>query len=258
MKKTITIIILSVLVLGLAGYICYDKFYTKNEAKGEKEKNITITVEDGLVISKEESYGGLDGCKAIIDIKLPKVLVNGKESTTIKAILYNGLEEKILSQYEETKKNNIESKWCSEETISEYGNHKFSYTGSYDYVIKDDIVLLYTPSYYNHGQPHGGFGIPVEVLYTFYDAKNDRILSLKEGLEKFGYTADKFKALLTEQIKNDSNRDASEEVLEEELLQLETFGILDYINSNTPYSCGGHLVMENHAITGYEYNWQCE
>ena len=37
MKKTITIIILSVLALGLAGYICYDKLYAKEETKGKEE-----------------------------------------------------------------------------------------------------------------------------------------------------------------------------------------------------------------------------
>ena len=36
MKKTITIIILSVLALGLAGYICYDKLYAKEETKGKE------------------------------------------------------------------------------------------------------------------------------------------------------------------------------------------------------------------------------
>ena len=242
MKKTIAIIILIIICLGLGGYIAYDKLYAEKEPI--EKKDITIKIEDGLSIEEEREYGS-DGCKVSIDTVLPKVLVNGKEVNKIKSKLDDVFTEKMNAAIDDTINAIEETYKTSKEMAAQGYNIDFSdpcyfapFTkGKYDYAINGNVILLHLDYYTTYKSP-----VWFMDEFIFYDAENDKILSYEEGFKIFGYTLDDFKKIITETGTTEVNE----------------FNTIDDLFDEY-HLCGMHLKeIENHKVLKFEYVIACE
>ena len=258
MKKTIAIIILIIICLGLGGYIAYDKLYAEKEVEKEPatEKELKITVEDGLVIKSEKEY--TEGVNEMVDVTLPKVLVNGKESKTVKDKLEAGTKDAIYAKLKELEDYSLEwLKGYEEGTVKIYG---VSAKASYKYLVKDNVVLLLIDSKYSPGLPKGGFYGNVVDKIIFYDAKKDKLLTLEEGFKAFGYTIDEFNEIINETIDKYcdgvyENIDTCKANYNESVATVGDTTVEKIFSHDN--GCGMSIDIENNSLK-FDYSFQCE
>ena len=174
MKKTITIIIMAVIILGLGGYIAYDKLYTK-ELKPEETKEVEekVDVVDGYIYEATIPFsdGGVH-CEgetptaSRYNVVLPKI-DSSKENA-------KALTEKIEKEFKpKTDTDNI----CR-------------YDVSYEYLIKNDVIYI---NINFDTVKRGSGGNSIKSYY--YDIKNDKILTSEEAYKVAGFTIDDLTAI---------------------------------------------------------------
>ena len=182
MKKTITIIILVLMVLGLGGYIAYDKLYTKDlkpeDTKEEKKENTQkIKVVDALDITYN-TY--VDDVK--IYLTLPKIVGDTDEIQNLNKQILNEIVPRFAGYVSSFHSDRAES---SSRKISEQGDcdddcyvlSKGEKT-SYKYLEKNNILVIYIKC----EVPEGGTALPASgggmcSQSYFYDIENDKIIT---------------------------------------------------------------------------------
>ena len=173
MKKTITIIIMAVMIFGLGGYICYDKFYTKEETKGKEETTEKTEVKDittsELALKLEKSLISLEPDKGNvyglyfdedvtidnIDAKeiLPYVLINYAKDKGIKFVNNIHYDNNVYTYYDS------EDEVATLSEVEKYAKTLFGKEISFD-MTNITMVSLYggtTAVYYVDGAFHFGY-----------------------------------------------------------------------------------------------------
>lgn len=185
MKKNVFIIILVIIVLGMGGYLVYDKVLSKDEVKKEKtetkeeiveenkEETSDVYVLDGYNFASsgtfDEKYQPDENEKKMelmCNIKLPKITINSDNAKKFN--------DKIMS---EQNPNN----GCQKNFKGVGSSHI-----DYSYYVKDNIIfILITAQIVNHR----GSGYNKHIGY-YYDIANDKELSLDDIYKKYGITLD--------------------------------------------------------------------
>lgn len=191
MKKNILIIVLSVLVLGLGGYLVFDKVISNNnvkeEVKGEeKTQNLSLVSDlvNGKIIQNyvytgEGEFGGLE------ENEIPYVQA---------AIPYINMDTKnvkdINDQIQIDYKNAID---IIKNNVKEQKSNKGPYYTNinYNYTVRNEILFVFVDS--ETGSYRAGGGVSATAYY--YDMKNDKILNTQEVLTILNITSDSIKAL---------------------------------------------------------------
>ena len=228
MKRTIAIIIMAIIILGLGGYIAYDKLYTKElkpeETKEEKKEEIKeveekVDVVDGYtyeatVPATEKGCQSPEPTEVEYDVKLPKITGN-KENA-----------EKLNKEIEDFYK----------EEMNNYVEKNRSFNVSYKYIIKNNLLVINITE--GAGNPCGtGY---YHVTDYYYDIKNDKILNSEEAFTKAGYTV--------EDLTDTKYRDVPEGALAKD------FESCDKQNKN---GCGCGLVIDGNNLLPHNNNGQC-
>lgn len=186
MKKNVVIIILSVVMLGLGGYLVYDKVIDKNDKKTPEDecvikddnnkKTIVSDLVNGKVIQTYVHNG--EGAFELQENEVPYV------KATIPYINIETEEAKELNKkIQENYKDVIN---VIENNINEQINNKGPYYKivNYNYTIRDNILFVFVESTNVSYRASGG----VSSNAYYYDIENDKILNTNEVLEKLGKT----------------------------------------------------------------------
>lgn len=174
--KNVIITILAMLVLGLGGYLVYDKVIDKEEKspieEGNKEE---ITVVDAFSDSvtypwPTEQLGKEQGEPDTITkkVKLPKIEL---ETGTAKII-----NDKIYNKYKN------EMSWFSDSYV--FGSDVNQVNVSYDYRIYKNVLFIFVDEL-NHN--YRGSGWNNHDIY-YYDIESDKELTVDEICNRFGIT----------------------------------------------------------------------
>lgn len=169
----VLVVVLALLVVGLGGFIIYDKALSKDNKITENDNNKNENINDNN-ISVENSVDYVDEYYKLFNVKLPKIVGNTKK--------IDELNNKIL--------NDILPRTYSHSICHAMMEDNCMNKGSsvdYKYLIKDNIVIIYIYSFV----PDGGTSVPASggglFFYNyFYDIENDNILNISEAAEKLG------------------------------------------------------------------------
>ena len=175
MKKEIIIIILSILVIFLGGYIIYEKVYltneneTTNEKEEQKDNTSKYNIKDYITISKYEKNECTD-CETI---------------TTLEIVNFNNLPLRLTTEFE-----NKQEELINTATINT--------TNEVKYEIYNNILSIYTAEKIE--------AMVGQDTYNFYslniDLKNQKIYTNEELIELFGIKSDDiFKKILNNIVK---------------------------------------------------------
>ena len=233
MKRTITIIIMAIIILGLGGYIAYDKLYTKElkpeETKEEKKEEIkeveeNVDVQDGYVYNEKKVKDG-DGCSNYkefelnYEVAIPKI--NSSKTNAIK------LNEVIMKKYKD--KLNI------------FLNGTMGgYNVSYKYIVKDNVIYI-NVNESSAGRCSSGLG---HTTTYYYDIKNDKILNSEEAFKAAGFIYDDL--INSYELKD-------EDPVGYDYIKNANFSECDRSNTD---GCGCGLAIENDTLKPY-FNTQC-
>lgn len=203
MKKnvgtTILIIFLVILVLGLGGYILYDKVI-----KTEKEENKTFN-ESNKIEEKKKLVDKIDPNRDwVYDAEYPYTnqktdfTMNGKDFhiTNIKVPYINIKGEEITKINAQIRDIFIQATAVFEQTSK--GEPVIIDHCDYSSTIHDNVLSI------NFLYAIGGADLPIPKYYTYnIDLKTGNILSYNEVREKFGFTSgDKIEKAITTAVEN--------------------------------------------------------
>lgn len=175
----VVIIILSLLVLGLGGFIVYDKVISNDEPKitnndvKENEEKDTNEVADNKEIKIETAVDYVDDHYKEFYVKLPKVVGKGEKIDEFNKKILNEMLPKTIS-------NPVCRAALNGECMDKGA------TMNYKYLTKDNILIIYVYTEI----PEDGMAAPQSGsgLYSgsfFYDIENDKILTADEIAKKF-------------------------------------------------------------------------
>ncbi len=230
MKNTI-IIILSIAVIALGGYLVYDKVMVEDSKCIEKEipDNKDDNNNSETIVRDKDEYVGLalsryamiewylsdkiDGDPDYIvrNIELPKILFDTENAKKLNEKIYNDYIDDI---------NNL--------SVKTENPYDFSIT--YNYSIKDSILSLMVEK--SAGSSRGSSRITRKVYY--YDMKNDKELSQQEIAKMFNITLDK--------VKKDSSNENNKNVKEISLIMPFTNVCVIYYTTEVPATMGSEYV----------------
>lgn len=184
MKKNVFIVISIIIILGMGGYLVYDKILGKEEVKTKKEikekvaeptdtnENTTsdVYVVDGYhkVISGsfDETYEPSEEerkLELMYYVKLPKLTINSNNA--------EHLNEKILNDFSPMEKD--------KKTFKGVGSTHIDYT----YYIKDNIIFIIITDEHSNNRGSGW----TKYYGYYYDITNDEELSLEGVYKKLGF-----------------------------------------------------------------------
>lgn len=198
MKKNIVIIILSVIILGLGGYLVYDKVIDKDVNNNNEEG---VNVENKEIANQRENYEIVGQAFSGIETYEWPTETIGKESRDPNNVVYKieipeiliktDVTEKINKEIYEKFKINIEGLKSTEN-----GPSRVEREITYNYNIKDDILFILILSTVGSTRSGGS----TEYISYYYDIKEDKQYTLEEVLDKFSISVDN--------IENVTNRDS--------------------------------------------------
>lgn len=144
MKKNIIIIVLGVLVLGLSGYLVYDKLLYKEETKSENNGNNNIQKEEKITddeIKKYLSYVPIGDTWEKDAYTEEKVDINTvSKKAILNTILYNENYDKLS---EEDFHNKLEEMYNIQ--IDQF---KFEYSDEFEKYLYEDSLIVFEDGYY--------------------------------------------------------------------------------------------------------------
>lgn len=151
MKKTITIIILIIICLGLGGYIAYDKLYAKEEIKGTEETTKKADPKDAVTVNTM-TYTETDAAGGIKTVEYPKFENNNVDMEELNSVT----QETAMLLLNLTKKS----------PSNDGENIKVGYR----YAIKNNILVvsIFYPEWYKDGNSY--------ILSKVYDLKTNKII----------------------------------------------------------------------------------
>jgi len=190
-------IILIILVLGLSGYLVYDKLISKDNNKNEtnnssENETVTLKLDESMEYVYDakydanvtkDSYSIGEKTYYVKDIVVPYININSeyarKSNEEIKKVFDNA-----IAKYSEGVENN--SSYVDECVYKKNISNDFA-----------SVVLTYSV---------GRTDIPVQSYYTYnIDLKNGNKLSYKQVYEKLGFTSDNIDTKVGESIKKYMN-----------------------------------------------------
>ena len=150
MKKTIAIIILIIICLGLGGYIAYDKLYAEKETKGTEETTEKAAPKDTVTVNTM-TYTETDAAGGIKTVEYPKFENNNVEMEELNSVTQETamLLLKLTKKYPSNEGKNIKV--------------------GYRYTIKNNILVVSAfYEWYNEGNSY--------ILSKVYDLKTNKII----------------------------------------------------------------------------------
>lgn len=187
------VIILLIAVLGLSGFIVYDKVVKKDSNTVRNSDKLKLEKIDSTkdIIYTKQQFKILNYTNDITESKIPQI--------NIKSELIDEINKEILSVIKEKMKtSSFDSQYLYEEPTEENSsNYQNIYHVDYDYFLKDNILSLMVK--YQHLGP-----APMEPQYMIYNIDlEDNIRLLNSDLVKrLGYTVPQTRDEIISQIKN--------------------------------------------------------
>ena len=186
-KGTIFLIIILIGLLAYSGYLLYEKpaveknpNQSSNELIGNNNNNTVEMPEviDGYKRSVTGTNVQIFGDREFyqkLEVKVPKILSSAPNAKQLNTRMENELiNEGKIDEYI----NDIElNKWSFA-----------SYSIDYKAATKNNVIVIET---IRGGAENYASGISIEIVNYFYDAENDRILDMRQGLTKLGYDESK-------------------------------------------------------------------
>jgi len=193
MKKNIIIVLLIIIILGLGGYLVFDKVMDNKEETPIEEGNNQIkedNKESGVIVNDLingkviQTFSSSDGMNIeleaneipYVEVILPYININSSAAKEIN----NKIETKFSNEINIIK-NNVTTQ------VSNKGPYYTSI--NYSYTVRNNVLFIYveklTNSYRASGYSEG-------VAY-YYDLENNKILSTEETLKKLGKTVEEVK-----------------------------------------------------------------
>ena len=185
----VLVIVLFLLVLGLGGYIIYDKVLSNktlegNNTNSNNQDSSTVTLKAdsakdwvydadyNLPTNKESYYGFSDHSRLVkaSDLIVPYININSSDATKANQEIYK-LYEQLINKFNENLKEEI---WFTTVKYSTYVNNN---------IIS---VLITTET--------AGTDVPLYEYYTYnFNLENGKLLSYSEAYEKLGYNQNSIK-----------------------------------------------------------------
>ena len=185
----VLVIVLFLLVLGLGGYIIYDKVLSNktlegNNTNSNNQDSSTVTLKAdsakdwvydadyNLPTNKESYYGFSDHSRLVkaSDLIVPYININSSDATKANQEIYK-LYEQLINTFNENLKEEI---WFTTVKYSTYVNNN---------IIS---VLITTET--------AGTDVPLYEYYTYnFNLENGKLLSYSEAYEKLGYNQNSIK-----------------------------------------------------------------